>query len=87
MNRIKITLAGMLLALLFPVPGRAQRVETYTDPVTGEKYAAINAEELPRNVVVRKDNPDIMWMPTCINILLRARTAIPFWTDRAIRSS
>ena len=46
----------MLLALLFPVPGRAQRVETYTDPVTGQKYAAINAEELPRNVVVRKDN-------------------------------
>lgn len=58
MNSIKITLAGMLLALLFPVPGRAQRVETYTDPVTGEKYAAINAEELPRNVVVRKDNMD-----------------------------
>lgn len=56
MNSIKITLAGMLLALLFPVPGRAQRVETYTDPVTGQKYAAINAEELPRNVVVRKDN-------------------------------
>lgn len=46
----------MLLALLFPVPGRAQRVETYTDPVTDQKYAAINAEELPRNVVVRKDN-------------------------------
>ena len=58
MNSIKITLAGILLALLFPVPGRAQRVEIYTDPVTGEKYAAINAEELPRNVVVRKDNMD-----------------------------
>jgi hypothetical protein len=58
MNSIKITLVSILLALLFPVPGRAQRVEIYTDPVTGEKYAAINAEELPRNVVVRKDNMD-----------------------------
>lgn len=58
MNSIKITLAGMLLALLFPAPGRAQRVETYIDPVTSEKYVAINAEELPRNVVVRKDNMD-----------------------------
>ena len=58
MKSTKIIVAGMLAAVLFPMSVLAQRVEIYTDPVTGDKYVAINAEELPRNVVVRKDNMD-----------------------------
>lgn len=50
-------MTGIMAALLFPATASAQRVETFTDE-RDNVYVAINAEELPRRVVDRTDNPD-----------------------------
>lgn len=55
MNTIKFTVVAAFVFLLFPLRGKGQRVEIYTDQ-RSNKYAAINLVDMPRNVEDRNTN-------------------------------
>lgn len=55
MNTIKFTVVAAFVFLLFPLRGKGQRVEIYTDQ-RSNKYAAINLVDMPRNVEDRNAN-------------------------------
>ena len=55
MNAIKFTVVAAFVFLLFPLRGKGQRVEIYTDQ-RSNTYAAINLVDMPRNVEDRNAN-------------------------------
>lgn len=55
MNTIKFTVVAAFVFLLFPLRGKGQRVEIYTDQ-RSNTYAAINLVDMPRNVEDRNAN-------------------------------